>query len=193
MATTEPRRRLPPLARLSLDLGPLILFFIVLRAADIFVATGVFMAAVVAGIGVGFALERRISPMPLITAAVVLVFGGLTLYLHNKTFIKLKPTVIYLIFAAILGGGVATGRNFIKTLFDHAFHLSEEGWRQLTFRWIGFFIAMAILNEIVWRNFSDAFWAGFKLFGAIPLTLLFALAQTPLILKHEVKSEPTGD
>lgn len=183
------RRKLPPLARVALDLGPLVLFFIVLRLADIFVATGVFMVAILATLTMSYAIERRVSPMPVITAIVVMVFGGLTLYLHDKTFIKLKPTVIYLIFAFVLAGGLATGRNFVKTLFDHAFHLSDAGWRLLTYRWIGFFIAMAILNEIVWRNFSDNFWAGFKLFGAIPLTFLFAAAQLPLVLKHEIKRE----
>lgn len=182
-------RRLAQPARLALDLGPLVLFFVVLRLAGIFAATGAFMVAVGIALATGFAVERRVSPIPVITAAVVMVFGGLTLYLHDKTFIKLKPTIIYLIFAFILAAGAATGRNFIRLLFDQAFHLTETGWRQLTYRWIGFFIVMAILNEIIWRNFSDTFWAGFKIFGAIPLTFLFAAAQVPLVLKHEIKEK----
>ena len=107
----------------------------------------------------------------MITAVLVLVFGGLTLYLHDKTFIKMKPTIIYAIFALVLAGGALTGRNFIKLLFDHVFHLPEDCWRTLTWRWVAFFLVMAVLNEIVWRNFSDEFWAGFKLFGAIAADL----------------------
>jgi len=183
-------RKLPPLARFALDIGPLAIFFAVLRLSDIFAATAVFMVAIVAALMIGFLIERRLSPMPIVTGVVVLIFGGLTLYLHDKTFIKLKPTIIYTIFAILLASGIATGRNFIKTLFDHAFHLTDDGWRILTYRWIVFFVAMAVLNEIVWRNFSDTFWAGFKLFGAIPLTLVFAMAQTPLVLRYEVKQEP---
>ena len=183
-------KKLPPLARFALDIGPLAIFFAVLRLSDIFAATAVFMVAIVTALVIGFLIERRLSPMPIVTGVVVLIFGGLTLYLHDKTFIKLKPTIIYTIFAVLLAGGIATGRNFIKTLFDHAFHLTDDGWRILTYRWIVFFVAMAVLNEIVWRNFSDTFWAGFKLFGAIPLTLVFAMAQAPLVLRYEVKEEP---
>lgn len=183
-------KKLPPLARFALDIGPLAIFFAVLRASNIFTATAVFMVVIVAALVIGFLYERRLSPMPIVTGVVVLVFGGLTLYLHDKTFIKLKPTIIYTIFAILLAGGIATGRNFIKTLFDHAFHLTDDGWRILAYRWIVFFVAMAVLNEIVWRNFSDTFWAGFKLFGAIPLTLVFAMAQAPLVLRYEVKQEP---
>ena len=183
-------KKLPPLARFALDIGPLAIFFAVLRLSDIFAATAVFMVAIVTALVIGFLIERRLSPMPIVTGVVVLIFGGLTLYLHDKTFIKLKPTIIYTIFAILLAGGIATGRNFIKTLFDHAFHLTDDGWRILTYRWIVFFVAMAVLNEIVWRNFSDTFWAGFKLFGAIPLTLVFAMAQAPLVLRYEVKQEP---
>ncbi|HUJ47344.1 MAG TPA: septation protein A [Rhizomicrobium sp.] len=190
MSEAAKPRKLPPLARFALDIGPLAIFFAVLRLSDIFAATAVFMVAIVAALMIGFLIERRLSPMPIVTGVVVLIFGGLTLYLHDKTFIKLKPTIIYTIFAILLAGGIATGRNFIKTLFDHAFHLTDDGWRILTYRWIVFFVAMAVLNEIVWRNFSDTFWAGFKLFGAIPLTLVFAMAQTPLVLRYEVKQEP---
>ena len=190
MSEAAKPKKLPPLARFALDIGPLAIFFAVLRLSDIFAATAVFMVAIVTALIIGLALERRLSPMPIVTGVVVLIFGGLTLYLHDKTFIKLKPTIIYTIFAILLAGGIATGRNFIKTLFDHAFHLTDDGWRILTYRWIVFFIAMAVLNEIVWRNFSDTFWAGFKLFGAIPLTLVFAMAQAPLVLRYEVKQEP---
>jgi intracellular septation protein len=184
------KKRLSPYARSALDLGPMVLFFAVVAMAGIFAATAVFMVAISLSLGAGFLLERRLSPMALITAAVVLVFGGLTLYLHDKTFIKLKPTIIYVIFALILSSGALTGRNFLKTLFDHVFQMPEDCWRTLTWRWVGFFIFMAVLNEIVWRNFSDMFWAGFKLFGAMPLTFLFALAQSPFILKHQIEEKP---
>jgi intracellular septation protein len=183
-------RRLPPLWRAALDLGPLVLFFGVLAKFDVYVATGVFIAVTVVTMGVGYAYERKISPMAMISAAVVIVFGGLTLWLHNDLFIKIKPTVIYLIFATILTGGLVTRRNFIKYLFDHAFHLDDEGWRKLTWHWVIFFLLMAVANEIVWRNFSTQVWAGYKLFGAIPATFLFALSQTPLILKHHVEETP---
>ena len=183
-------RRLPPLWRTALDLGPLVLFFGVLAKTNVYIATGVFMVAIVATGTVGYVYERKISPMAAISAAVVLVFGGLTIWLHNDLFIKIKPTIIYLVFAAILTGGLVTRRNFIKYLFDHAFHLDEEGWRKLTWHWVIFFLAMAVANEIVWRNFSLQFWAGYKLFGAIPATFLFALSQAPLILKHHAEETP---
>jgi intracellular septation protein len=184
-------RRLPPLLRMLIDLGPLVLFFGVLAKTNVFIATGVFMAVTVASLITGYVYERRLSPMPVISAVVVLVFGGLTIWLHNDLFIKIKPTIIYLIFATILAGGLVTRRNFIKYLFDQAFHLDDAGWRALTWRWVFFFLAMAVANEIVWRNFSLQVWAGYKLFGAIPATFLFALAQTPLILKHHVEEKPS--
>jgi len=185
-----PPPRLPPLWRTGLDLGPLLIFFGVLAKFDVYIATAVFVAVTLVAIGVGYAYERKISPMALISAAVVVVFGGLTLWLHNDLFIKIKPTVLYLIFATVLTGGLVTRRNFIKYLFDHAFHLDEEGWRILTWRWVVFFVVMAVANEIVWRNFSTQIWAGYKIFGAIPATFLFAFAQTPLILKHHVEEAP---
>ncbi|MGH6870757.1 MAG: septation protein A [Rhizomicrobium sp.] len=185
-------RRLPPLARVGLDIGPLLLFFLVLARTNVFIATGAFMAVTAVTLSTGYIYERRLSPMAAITAVVVLVFGGLTIWLHNDLFIKIKPTIIYLIFATVLAGGLVTGRSLAKYLFDHAFHLDDRGWRLLTWRWVFFFVAMAIANEIVWRSFSLQVWAGYKLFGAIPLTFLFALAQTPLILKHHVE-ETSGE
>jgi intracellular septation protein len=177
------------LEKAALDFVPLVLFFAVLVWKNIFIATGVFMAAIATVVGYTLIRHRRVSPMLALTAAIVLLLGGLTLYLHDKTFIKIKPTIAYSIFAAILGGGLATGRNFIKLLLEQSFHLADAHWRVLTVRWIFFFVFMAILNEIVWRNFSDETWAAFKLFGAIPLTVLFALAQTPFILKYAVEDE----
>jgi len=175
-----------PLVRLALDLGPLVIFFAAFKFGGIYVATGVFMAASVASLGIGYAMTRKLSPMPLVTALLVLVFGGLTLYLKNDTFIKMKPTVLYAFFGAVLIGGLAFNRLFIKAVFAQAFDLSEEGWRKLTWRWGIFAFALAALNEFIWRTYSTNIWVDFKVWAIIPLVFLFALAQTPLVLKHDV-------
>jgi intracellular septation protein len=187
MSTAPARRKIGPLQRLGLDLGPLLIFFVSFQLAGIFAATAAFMVAILLALAVGYAIERRVSPMPLFTALLVLIFGGLTLYLKNDTFIKMKPTVLYAGFGLTLLGGLLFGRLFVKYVFAAAFELTEEGWRKLTFRWGWFFLALAILNEIVWRSMPTATWVKFKVFGIIPLIMLFALAQMPLVLKHEVK------
>jgi intracellular septation protein len=182
-------RKITPLMRLGLDLGPLLLFFLAFQWGGIFVATGVFMLAVLIALGIGYSIERRFSPMPVFTAILVLIFGGLTLYLKNDTFIKMKVTVLYAFFGFTLLGGLAFGRLFVKYVFSTAFELSEEGWRKLTWRWGLFFLALAVLNEIIWRSLPTADWVKFKVFGIIPLIMLFALAQMPLVLKHELKED----
>jgi intracellular septation protein len=179
----------PQLRRFLLDLGPLFLFFMSFEVSGIFIATGIFMAAVLAALVLGWYLEKRISPIPLITAVLVIVFGGLTLYLRNDTFIKMKPTVLYTIFGATLIGGLAFNRLFIKYIFAEAFELTEKGWRGLTWRWGAFFLVLAILNEAIWRNTSTAAWVSFKVWGIMSLIFLFALAQTPFLLKHHVHPE----
>jgi intracellular septation protein len=176
-----------PLIKLALDVGPIVLFFVSFQFLGIFGATAVFMVAIVATLAITYMREGKLSPMPIFSAALVLIFGGLTLYLKNDVFIKLKFTVIYSFFGIMLIGGLAFDRLFIKYAFGEAFDLTEEGWRKLTWRWGLFAFAIAILNEIVWRNFSTALWVDFKI-GTIPLTLLFALAQTPLVLKHDNSS-----
>jgi intracellular septation protein len=178
-----------PLRRLALDLGPLLVFFAAYQFGGIFAATGAFMAATLAALTLGYVLERRISPMPLFTAALVMVFGGLTLYLKNDTFIKMKPTVLYAFFGFTLLGGLAFGRLFAKYVFASAFDLTEQGWRKLTCRWGFFFLGLAILNEIVWRSLSTGDWVKFKVFAIIPLIGLFAAAQLPLLLKYEAKEK----
>lgn len=183
-------RKIKPLQRLALDLGPLLIFFGTFQWAGIFAATATFMAAVLVTLVIGYSIERRISPMPVVTAVLVLIFGGLTLYLKNDTFIKMKPTVLYAFFGITLLGGLAFGRLFVKYVFAAAFELSEEGWRKLTWRWGCFFIALAVVNEIVWRSQPTAMWVKFKVFGIIPLIMLFALAQTPLVLRHENGRKP---
>src|SRR4029079_3954310 len=170
------------------------LFFAANAVLGIFSATAVFMVAMVIVITVGIAVERKVSPMPLVTGLLVLIFGGLTLWLANDIFIKIKPTILYVMFAAVLLGGLLFSRLFIKLLFGQTLRLPEVAWRTLTWRWSGFFIALAILNEIVWRNVSTSTWVAFKVWGVFPLTLLFALAQTPFIARHHIEdaeSAPT--
>lgn len=177
----------PQIRRLILDLGPLLIFFAGFKFLGIFGATAMFMVAVFVALGLDYILERRLSPMPIFTAVLVLIFGGLTLYLQNEIFIKIKVTILYGFFSAILLGGLAFNRLFIKYVFAQAFDLSETGWRKLTWRWGFFFAALAILNEAVWRHTSTATWVSFKVWGIVPLIFLFALSQTPLILKHHVE------
>ncbi|MEX0590598.1 MAG: septation protein A, partial [Xanthobacteraceae bacterium] len=155
----------------------------------IFAATGAFMAATLVSIALTYALARRIPMMPLVSAVIVLVFGGLTLYLQDETFIKLKPTIIYALFAAVLLGGVVLGRSPLALVLDSVFQLDEEGWRKLTLRWGIFFLVMAVLNEIIWRSVSTDAWVAFKTFGFLPITVLFALAQTPLIMQHNTDKQ----
>ena len=174
------------LVRIALDLGPLVIFFGSYQYFGIFTATACFMAAVLFALGAGYFRDRRLPPMPLFTAVIVLIFGGLTLYLRNDVFIKMKPTVLYALFGFLLVGGLAFNQLLIKHVFSHAFVLSDRGWRGLTWRWAVFFLGLAMLNEIVWRNFSTSTWVYFKVWAVIPLIFLFALAQTPLILKHEI-------
>jgi len=181
-----------PFLKLALDLGPLLIFFAANAAFGIFTATAVFMAAMLIVIAIGIVIERKISPIPLITGALVLVFGGLTLWLSNDIFIKIKPTILYAIFAAVLLGGLAFSRLFIKLLLGQTLHLPDAAWRTLTWRWAVFFVALAILNEIVWRNVSTNTWVAFKVWAIVPLTLLFAMAQTPFIARHQIESDETS-
>ena len=202
---TAKKPQLNPLLKLVLDLGPLLLFFLAnsrptlflplvspMLPADIasggrtgiFVATAVFMVAVVVALAVSYALTRHLPVMPLVTAVIVLVFGSLTLVLHDELFIKLKPTIIYLLFGAVLLSGLAVGKSLLGMVFDSVFHLTEEGWRKLTLRWALFFFALAILNEIIWRSQTTDVWVSFKVFGVVPLTFLFAALQYPLLTRY---------
>lgn len=194
--SVPPRRHLPPLLKLALEMGPLVVFFLgnayaerfgVPPESKLFVATGVFIAATVIALAVHFALLRRLPIMPMVSGVVVLVFGGLTLALQDKTFIMMKPTIVNTLFGLVLLGGLAFGKPLLSVVLDSMFALSDEGWRKLTFRWGLFFLALAALNEIVWRTQTEDFWVNFKVFGIMPLTIAFALAQTPLLLRHEKK------
>lgn len=179
--------------KLLIEMGPLVIFFATWRFGDLFMATAAFMGATVLGLIGTYVLEKRLAPMPLVTAAVVMVFGGLTLYLHDERFIKMKPTVVYTIFAVTLLGGLATGRPLIKYVFSHVFHLSDRGWRQLTIRWGLFFIFAAILNEYIWRNYSEEFWVSFKVWGFMSLTLAFAVWQSIAIQKYQIGADEPGE
>jgi intracellular septation protein len=205
MNSPTQKPELSPGLKLTLDLGPLLLFFLAnsrpalfapLLApflpqsmltgehAGIFVATAVFIPAILAALAVSYAKTRHMPVMPLVSAIIVVVFGGLTLALQNETFIKLKPTLIYVLFGVVLLGGLAFGKPLLGMVFDSVFNLTGEGWRKLTLRWAVFFLFLAVLNEIVWRNFSTDAWVSFKVFGFLPLTFIFAAAQFPLLQKH---------
>ena len=176
-----------PLFKLATELGPLLIFFVANAKSNLFVATGVFMVAVLAAMIASYVVTRHVPMMAIVTAVVVIVFGALTLILHDETFIKMKPTIVYTLFAAILGGGLLFGRSFIAIMFDQMFNLTAQGWRILTFRWAIFFLAMAILNEIIWRTQTTDFWVAFKAFGVIPLTMGFAITQMPLIKRYHLE------
>ena len=178
------KTNLSPGLKLALDLGPLVLFFFANARFGIFAATAVFMVAVVIALAVSYAITRHLPVMPLVSAGIVMVFGGLTLVLHDETFIKVKPTIIYALFGAVLAGGLMFGKPLLAIVFDQMYHLTDEGWRKLTVRWMFFFFALAALNELVWRTQSTDFWVNFKVFGALPLTFGFALLQYPLLAKY---------
>jgi intracellular septation protein len=183
MDKTQPH----PLFKLATELGPLVVFFAVNAKFHLFAATGAFMVAIVAAMIASYVVTKHIPVMALVTGAVVLVFGTLTLVLHDETFIKMKPTIVYTLFAAVLGGGLLFGRSFIAIMFDQMFNLTHAGWRVLTMRWALFFLGMAVLNEIIWRTQSTDFWVAFKAFGAIPLTMGFAITQMPLIKRYHLE------
>ena len=183
MDKTQPH----PLFKLATELGPLLVFFAANARYHLFVATGAFMVAIVAAMAASYIVTRHVPLMALVTGVVVLVFGTLTLVLHDETFIKVKPTIIYSLFALVLGGGLLFGRSFIAVLFDQVFNLTPQGWRILTMRWALFFLGMAMLNEIIWRTQSTDFWVGFKAFGVIPLTMVFAIIQMPLVKRFHLE------
>jgi intracellular septation protein len=200
--TTKPVMN--PILKLGLELGPLIVFFFAnARGAQIaaqfpalgslggpiFIATALFMAATIISLVVSYVIARTLPIMPMVSGVVVLVFGFLTLYLQNDIFIKLKPTIINTLFGSILLIGLYFGRSFLKLVFDSAFQIDEEGWKKLTFRWGLFFLFLAILNEVVWRNTSNDFWIAFKVWGMTPISIIFTLSQMPLIMKHSLEKK----
>lgn len=199
--TTETKPATPqpsgPGLRMLIDFGPLAVFFAVNtfmggpQLARMLAATAAFMVAIFVAMGVSLWKTRHISPMLWISGALVLVFGGLTLWFHDETFIKVKPTIVYAMFAIVLAYGLITRKPLLQMLLESAYPgLTEKGWRLLTINWTVFFAAMAVLNEIVWRTQSWDFWVGFKLWGVVPLTLIFAMGNIPMLLRHGLTTDP---
>lgn len=181
----------PEYLKLALELSPLLVFFAVNAKLGIFWATGVFVVATVASLVASRVLLGKLPVMLLVSGLFVVVFGGLTVWLQDELFIKMKPTIVYLLFAAILLGGLATGRSLLKYAFGEIFKLTEPGWRILTFRWASFFIVLAVLNEVVWRHTSTDTWVAFKAFGFLPLTMAFAISQHGLLKRYGADTEPS--
>jgi intracellular septation protein len=199
-------KKLNPWLKIGLEMGPLIIFFIANARGEkmaarwpliqqlggpIFFATAVFIVATLAALVISFALTRKLPLMPFVTAIVVVVFGGLTLYLKDDTFIKIKPTIIYCLFGGTLLGGLLFGRSLMGYVFDAVFKLDDEGWRKLTIRWGLFFLGLAVLNEVVWRSVSTDTWVTFKVFAIVPITFVFALTQMRLIQRHSLEDKET--
>ena len=182
---SEIKKELGPGMRLLLDVGPLILFFAANFKFGVFTATAVFIVAILIAMAISLALTRRVTALQTFSGVMVVIMGGLTIWLHNETFIKIKPTIYYAFVALILGYGYFAGRPILKSVLGSAYPgLDAAGWAKLTRNWALFFGVMAMVNEAVWRNSSTDFWIGFKLWGAIPATLLFALANVPMLMRH---------
>jgi intracellular septation protein len=175
--------------KLAVEVGPLVVFFAVNARAGIFWGTGVFMAATIVSLIASRMLFGRIPVMPLVSGVCVMVFGGLTLWLQDDHFIKLKPTIVNALFAGALFIGLFAGQSLLRVVFGEVFRLTEEGWRKLTLRWAFFFAFLAVLNEIVWRSFSTDVWVSFKVFAIMPLTMAFAVAQIGLLRQYELPTE----
>lgn len=198
---TKIKKELPPLLKLVLEMGPLVVFFLANARGEklaglfpgleamqpIFIATGAFMVAITLSLAVSYALVRHLPIMPMVSGVVVLVFGGLTLWLQDELFIKLKPTIVNVLFGSILLGGLYFGKQLLRYLFDAVFTLDDTGWKKLTFRWGMFFFFLALVNEFVWRTFTTDQWVAFKTFGMLPLTLVFTFSQVPLIQRHSLE------
>ncbi|THF50168.1 septation protein A [Allorhizobium terrae] len=193
-----------PMLKMVLELGPLLVFFfgnlrgewlakqfpaLTAIGGPLFIATALFMAATVLSLIVSKIVFKHLPIMPFVSGIVVLIFGSLSIWLQDETFIKMKPTIVNALFGVVLLGGLLFGRSLLGYVFNAAFQLDEEGWKKLTLRWGIFFLFLAILNEAVWRNFSDAVWVNFKVWGTMPITIIFTLAQMPLIMKHSLENK----
>jgi intracellular septation protein len=199
---SDPKKKdINPLLKLALELGPLLVFFfantrgewlaatfpsLAALGGPIFIATGLFMVATAISLSVSWLLTRTLPIMPLVSGIIVFVFGAMTLYLQDDTFIKMKPTIVNTLFGVVLLGGLFFGKALLGYVFDSAFKLDAEGWRKLTLRWGLFFLFLALANEVVWRSFSTDAWVAFKVWGIMPITLIFTFSQMPLIMKHSL-------
>lgn len=203
---SDPKKKedINPVLKLALELGPLMVFFFANARGEwlaerfpvlgdlggpIFIATALFMVAMAISLSISWLLLRTLPIMPLVSGVVVFVFGALTLYLQDEIFIKMKPTIVNSMFGAVLLGGLVFGKSLLGYVFDSAFKLDAEGWRKLTLRWGWFFFFLALLNEVVWRGFSTDFWVAFKVWGTMPITIAFTIAQMPLIMRHALDEE----
>ena len=173
--------------KLLIDIGPLAVFFVFYTRGDLKTAILPFMIATIIAVLFSYILEKKIPIMPTVGAAIILIFGGLTIYFDNETFFKMKPTIINLLFAGILYGGIILNKSLLRYLLGAALKLQDEGWDILTKRWIGFFIALAILNEIIWRTQTTDIWVNFKVFGILPITFIFTLTQFSTIKKYQIE------
>jgi|SRR5437868_3981108 len=178
-----------PLIKILIEAGPLVAFFLTNWLAGIFWGTGIFMAATAIALLLSWLLTRKLAVMPLISAGFVAVFGILTLWLHDDTFIKVKVTLINALFGALLLGGLFFGQTFLKYVMGEAIKMTEEGWRALTIRWGIFFLCVAVVNEVVWRMVTTDTWVNFKV-ALLPVTLVFALSQAPMMTKHMIPDDP---
>ncbi len=183
----EAERKMSPGVKIAVEAGPLVAFFIANAKWGIFWGTGVYMVAAAIALAVSWTLTRKLAVVPIATLAFVLVFGALTIWLNDDVFIKMKVTIVNALFGVILLGGLAFGRPLLKPIFGEAMQLKTGGWRKLTLRWGLFFLAIAVLNEIVWRTVSTDTWVNFKVFGILPLTMLFAVAQIPLMQRYMIE------
>ena len=175
------------ISKLLIDIGPLAVFFIFYSRSDLKSAIIPFMIATIIAVLFSYIMEKKIPVMPTVGALIILIFGGLTIYFDNEVFFKMKPTIINLLFALILYGGLIVKKSLLKFLLGAAIKLEDEGWKILTQRWISFFIALAILNEIIWRTQSTDIWVNFKVFGILPITFIFTITQFPLIKKYQIE------
>lgn len=189
------KKELPQGLKLALDFAPLVAFFVAYKLGGVYWATSIIIALTIVSLITGYAMTGRIAKFPLFSGILITVMGGLTLYLHNDMFVKMKPTAANLIFAGILGGGLLSNRMFLKDLLGSAIEMPVNAWRTLTWRWVVFFLVLAGLNEYVWRSMSEATWVNFKVFGLMGLTMVFAIANAPFMARHMPKEDekPSAD
>jgi intracellular septation protein len=189
--STPAARELPQGIKLALDFAPLLGFFVAYKLGGVYWATGAIILLTLASLVAGYAMTGRLAKFPLYSGILITIMGGLTLYLQNDAFVKMKPTAANLVFAIILGGGLLANRIYLKDLLGSSISLPETAWRTLTWRWTAFFLALAAANEYVWRNLGEETWVNFKVFGLMGLTFLFVLANLPFMARH-MKDETTS-